>query len=175
MTDNNNSNSADASSEKKANNDSTDSSIKKKANKHGKYLYLKHPCLSHNHSLDFSRIENWPVTTDAACEELVTMFQTHSVNPIPAYNMHGYLIHPLSYRKQLAGATVELHFELSHWSMKGRNGEASCDTYAADIVAICVLAPPKPILVTLCKCKVFDKLDPFASPSPCKKAHLMTL
>ena len=33
----------------------------------------------HGHLLDFSRIGNWPVTTDAAREELA-MLQTHSVN-----------------------------------------------------------------------------------------------
>lgn len=131
--------------------------------------------LSHNCSSDFSCIENWPVTTDAAREELATMFQTHSVNPVPAYDMHGLLIHLLSYRNRLAGATVELHFEVSHWSMKGRTGEPSCDIYAADMVAIRVLVPPKPILVTPRKRKVFDKLDPFASPSPRKKARIFTL
>jgi hypothetical protein len=131
--------------------------------------------LSQNRASDFSRIENWPITTDAAHEELAIMFQTHSVNPVPAYNMHGHLIHPLSYRNRLAGAIVELHIELSHWSMKGRTGEPSCDTYAADIVAIHVLVPPKPILVTPRKWKVFDKLDPFASPSSHKMAHLFTL
>ena len=55
--------------------------------------------------------------------------------------------------------------------MEGRNGEVSCDTYAADIVVIRVLVPPKPMLVTPRKRKAFDKLDPFASPSPQKKAH----
>lgn len=130
---------------------------------------------SHNHLSDFRHIENWPVTTDAAREELLTMLQTHSVNPVPAYDMHGYLIDPLSYRNRLAGAIVELHFELSHWSMKGRAGEASCDTYAADIVVIRVLVPPRPTLVTPRKRKVFDKLDPFASPSPRKKPRLMSL
>ena len=112
---------------------------------------------------------------DAAHEEISTMLTTHVVNPIPAYDMHGYLIPPNMYHNHLAGAIVELHFELTHWSMKGRNGEASCDTYAADIIAIHVLILPKPTLVTPRKRKVFDKLDPFASPSPRKKALMMTL
>ena len=103
------------------------------------------------------------------------MLNTHSINPIPAYDMHGHLIHPLSYCNQLAGAIVEFHFELSHWSMKGQNGELSCDTYAADIVAIHILVPLKPTLVTPHKCKVYDKMDPFASPSPYKKACIMSL
>jgi hypothetical protein len=103
------------------------------------------------------------------------MLDTYSVNPIPAYDMHGHLIHPLSYRSRLSGAVVELHFELSHWSMRGRNGEPSCDTFAADMVAIRVLVPPKPTLVTPRKRKVYDKMDPFASPSPSKKARIMSL
>ena len=99
------------------------------------------------------------------------MLNMHIVNPIPAYDMHRYLIPPNLYRSHLAGAIIELHFELTHWLMKGRNGEVSCDTYAADIVVICVLILLKPTLVTPRKRKVFDKLDPFASPSPQKKAR----
>jgi hypothetical protein len=123
----------------------------------------------------FTLIKNWLITTDAAHEELVNMLNTHSVNPIPAYDMHGHLIHPLSYHSQLSGAVIELYFELSHWSMRGQNGEPSCDTFAADMVAIHVLVLPKPTLVTLHKCKVYDKMDPFASPSPSKKAWIMSL
>ena len=111
------------------------------------------------------------VTDYKSNKELLTVLNMHIVNPIPAYDMHGYLIPPNLYRSHLAGAVVELHFELTHWLMKGRNGEVSCDTYAADIVVIRVLVLPKPMLVTPRKRKVFDKLDPFASPSPRKKAH----
>ena len=103
------------------------------------------------------------------------MVETHSVNPVPAYDMHGILIPPTLYRNRLSGATVELHFEVTHWAMKGRNGKASSDTYVADIVAIRVLVPPKPTLVTPRKRKIYDRMDPFASPSPRKKARLLTL
>ncbi|KAG6824516.1 hypothetical protein H0H92_006634 [Tricholoma furcatifolium] len=120
----------------------------------------------------WTKIENWPVNSDAARDELASMTDTHCVNPIPAYDMHRYIIHPTFYRTCLVGAIVELNFELTHWAMKSRNSEAACDTYTADIVAVHVLVPPKPTVITPRKRKVFHKMDPLSSPSPIKKPRL---
>jgi hypothetical protein len=120
------------------------------------------------------KIENWPAQSEAAQTELQAMVDSHQINPIPAYDMHGHLIHPMFYRNRLLGAVVELHFELTHWSMKGKNDEPGCDTYTADVVAIRVLVPPKPTLVTPRKRKVYHRMDPLESPSPAKKRRTCT-
>ena len=103
------------------------------------------------------------------------MLTMHSINPVPVYDMHGHLVSPNFYRNRLVGAIVELHFELTHWAVKGWNDSASCDTYTADVIAIHVLVPPKPVNVTPRKQKIYDKMDPFASPSPHKKICMLDL
>lgn len=79
--------------------------------------------------------------------------------------MHGGLIDPHFYRSRLSGALVEMHFELTHWSMRGKNDEAGRDTYTADVVALCVLVPPKPVVVTPKKRKPLANIDPMESPT----------
>lgn len=79
--------------------------------------------------------------------------------------MHGDLIDPHFYRSRLCGAIVEMHFELTHWSMRGRNEESGRDTYTADVSALRVLVPPKAISVTPKKRKAVAKMDPMESPS----------
>ena len=97
---------------------------------------------------------NWPVAQEAAKQVLKTIVDMHHMVPIPAYDMQGHLIAFFQYCSCLAGAVVELHFELSHLSIGGKETEPSFDTYIADVAQIWVLIPPKPWVVTLMKCKV---------------------
>ena len=109
---------------------------------------------------------NWPVSNSAAAAALEEMRGKYYVVPIPAYDMHGELIHPSFYRRRLEGALVALRFTLTHWSIgKGTNG---ADVYSADIVNIRVLAPPKPTLVTPRKRGKVPTFDPM-SPLPLDK------
>ncbi|KIL54711.1 hypothetical protein M378DRAFT_18628 [Amanita muscaria Koide BX008] len=110
-------------------------------------------------------IENWPVQTHAALEALPGLCATHKVVAVPAYDMHGHLIHPSFYRSRLVGAVVELGFELTHWSMKAKGEEEACDTFAADLVTLRVIVPPKPVRVTPRKRRVVHKLDPLEAPT----------
>ena len=114
-------------------------------------------------------IEKWPVFQEAAIEGLKGIVTTHRVVPIPAYDMHGHLIAPHQYRLRLEGAVVEMHFELNHWSISGKDNEPNTDTYSADVSQIRVLIPPKPRLVTPTKRKVLRRIDPLESPT--KKRH----
>ena len=67
--------------------------------------------------------------------------------------MQGHLIAPFQYCSHLEGAVVELHFELSHWSIGGKETEPSSDTYVADVTQIQILIPFKPQVVMPTKCK----------------------
>jgi hypothetical protein len=110
-------------------------------------------------------IANWPVAQEAAKQALKMIVDTHRVVPIPAYDMQGHLIAPIQYRSRLEGAVVELHFELSHWSIGGKETEPSSDTYVADVTQIRVLVPPKPRVVTPTKRKVLRRIDLLESPT----------
>ena len=115
---------------------------------------------------DTLTIDNWPVQSEAAIEALKDMKGRYHVVPIPAYDMHGELIHPSFYRRRLEGALVAVHFTLTHWAIK--SGTVGSDVYTSDIVNIRVLAPPKPNLVTLRKCGKVPAFDPM-SPVPAEK------
>ncbi|KIM59159.1 hypothetical protein SCLCIDRAFT_1217936, partial [Scleroderma citrinum Foug A] len=49
--------------------------------------------------------------------ELQELSATHCVIPVPAYDVKGNLIKPDTYRHSLEDAIVELHFNLTHWSI----------------------------------------------------------
>jgi hypothetical protein len=113
-------------------------------------------------------ISGWPAYYPWAEEELKAMVNSHHVNYLEAYNMHGWLIEPRSYQKYLRGALVQIHFMLTHWSIGGKPPKPSCDTFAADIYSIRVLVPPVSYgqLVTPRKRKFLktDPLTPDISP-----------
>ncbi|KAG1858505.1 hypothetical protein F4604DRAFT_1684915 [Suillus subluteus] len=69
-------------------------------------------------------IKNWPTFSNAARGGLEGIKTTHRVVLIPAYDMKG--------------ATIELHFTLTHWSIHPKRGDGTSgiDTYTADIVMI---------------------------------------
>jgi hypothetical protein len=112
------------------------------------------------------RIEIWPVLHEAARAEIQEMHATHCVVPIPAYNLEGELIKPQSYRRTLEGALVELYFNLTHWSIAGRDRILGSDVYTADVFMIRVLAPPRATLaMTPWKRKINLFVEPGSSPT----------
>ena len=50
---------------------------------------------------------------------------------------------PAAYRRCLENALVELHFNLSHWSITGKKGLPGNDVFTADVHLIRVIAPPR--------------------------------
>ncbi|KAF9233413.1 hypothetical protein BU15DRAFT_80120 [Melanogaster broomeanus] len=81
-------------------------------------------------------LDDWPVHSEGARNALDDMKNTHRAVPLAAYDVHDHLIPPTSYRQQLQGALVEVHFDLSHSAFKGK------DRYTADIHSICVITVP---------------------------------
>ncbi|KAG2095412.1 hypothetical protein BD769DRAFT_1678335 [Suillus cothurnatus] len=113
-------------------------------------------------------IKNWPTFNDAAKGGLENIKKTHRVVPIPAYNMKGNLIDPRQYRRALEGATVELHFTLTHWSFPAKADQPASmgvDTYTGDIVMIRVISPPIYTPGTPSKRTVSRFFDPNQSPT----------
>ena len=100
------------------------------------------------------------------CTQRAADLSPSSVIPIPAYDMHAYLINLTWYHNWLQGATVEFHFELTHWGMY-RNG---VNQYCANVVAICVLVSPKPQVVIPKKWKVLHMIYPLEYPT--KRTHI---
>jgi hypothetical protein len=72
-------------------------------------------------------------------EELEKMKTTHCIIPLPVYNQNGGLIPPSEYHNQLAGAVVELYFNLRHWTIAPKGDQHLCDVYVTDISSISVL------------------------------------
>ena len=103
------------------------------------------------------------------------MVDTHRVNYLEAYDMHGRLIEPSRYRSHLQGAIVQVHFTLTHWSIGERKrGEVlmpACDTFAADIYSMRVLIPPQnhgPVTPRKRKFYKSDPMTPDISPKKFK-------
>lgn len=89
------------------------------------------------------------------------------VVPIPAYDMHGDLLHPNSYRTHLEGSLAIVRFNMVHWAIRNKSGPNS-DVYIAEIVYIRVLSPPRPIPATPRKRGIVPAFDPM-SPRPANK------
>lgn len=66
------------------------------------------------------------------------MKDTHDVNILPAYDVHGDLIPPASYADKLSGATCAIQFRVSHWPISKKTE----DTFVGDIEKIEVLVEP---------------------------------
>lgn len=90
------------------------------------------------------RLQNIPVRSKAAKDELVKMRDTFVFNPLPAYDVNGDRISPADYESALRGATVLVTFTLTHYHFKQSGTREASDTFVADIVKIRVLAPPAP-------------------------------
>ncbi|KAF7984151.1 hypothetical protein HWV62_16808 [Athelia sp. TMB] len=114
----------------------------------------------------------WPAFYDQAKEALATMKDTHNVNYLEAYDMHGRLIFPREYRTVLSGALAQIHFTLSHWSISGK-GRIPSDVFAADVYSIRVLVPPKSRGGVTPRKRKFQNLDPMTpdiSPKKLRKS-----
>lgn len=74
------------------------------------------------------------------------MKETHTFNPLPAYDIDGNLILPKDYDRRLRCATVALSFTVRHYaiSYRGSDSSAGTDMYVADVVKIRVLKAPAP-------------------------------
>ena len=103
------------------------------------------------------------------------MVDTHRVNYLEAYDMHGRLIEPSRYRRHLQGAMVQMHFTLTHWSIdqkkKGQVLVPACDTFAADIYSMRVLIPRQnhgPVTPRKRKFYKSDPMTPDISPKKFK-------
>ncbi|PSR82943.1 hypothetical protein PHLCEN_2v5913 [Hermanssonia centrifuga] len=84
-------------------------------------------------------IEDWPVHGENAKAALETMKDKYFVVPIPAYNMHGDLIHLTFYRRRLEGALVAVRFTLTHWAIGNKDAGTGSNVFTADIINLCVL------------------------------------
>ncbi|KAF9237397.1 hypothetical protein BU15DRAFT_76109 [Melanogaster broomeanus] len=88
------------------------------------------------HKSTYYDLDDWPAHSEGARNALDDMKSTHRAVPLAAYDVHDHLIPPTSYRQQLQGALVEIHFDLSYSAFKGK------DTFTADIHSICVITVP---------------------------------
>ncbi|KAJ7331383.1 hypothetical protein DFH08DRAFT_1021489 [Mycena albidolilacea] len=93
---------------------------------------------------DIESIENWPVNNENARKAATELKKNHRIIPLPAYDIHGNLIHPTQYRDTLKGAVVRVTVLLKHWSITAKDNVNGRDTYTADIENLRVLvAAPK--------------------------------
>jgi hypothetical protein len=56
---------------------------------------------------------NWPVA-ERCKPQFEDLMQTHTINPLPAYDLDRKLIPPAQYESKLCGAVVEVHFAFFH-------------------------------------------------------------
>ncbi|KAF8546827.1 hypothetical protein OG21DRAFT_1490782 [Imleria badia] len=106
-------------------------------------------------------LDKWPVHNDIATLELERMKGSYCAVPIPAYNIANHLIHPATYRRELQGALVEIHFTLSHCAFKNK------DTFTADVHTLQVLRAPHTVssIVKHCLPSSFERPSPSATCS----------
>jgi len=102
------------------------------------------------------KIENWPADSAAIKAALVAMHNSHTVNPVPAYDRDGELILPQRYKASLRGAVVTVRFTLTHWSIGRRGDDSAVDVYVPNLHSMRVLIPPK----AKCKISLTDTWSP---------------
>ncbi|KAJ3511696.1 hypothetical protein NLJ89_g3949 [Agrocybe chaxingu] len=117
---------------------------------------------------DEFKIKNWPAVHVAARDALRDMVNTHRVNPIPAYDVHGTLLPPSTYRSALEGSVARIHFNLRHWAFPATSSSKASNTFVADITYMRVLIPPKVNVTSPRKRKVSRK-DSHAQGTPSPK------
>jgi len=91
--------------------------------------------------VDVAYTRAWPTSTPEAAEALAAAAETHSVNPLPAYDQNGVLVEPLQYNRRLDGATVIIRFELYHYLIRNK-GKPAVDTFSARVVQLRIVLPP---------------------------------
>ncbi|THG95597.1 hypothetical protein EW026_g6079 [Hermanssonia centrifuga] len=130
---------------------------------------------AHKGNIPFAlTIEDWPVHGEDAKAALETMKDKYFVVPIPAYDMHGDLIHPTFYRRRLEGALVAVCFTLTHWAIGNKDAGTSSNVFTADIINLHVLVTPRPTVVTPRKRGRVPAFDPM-SPRPANKTPAASL
>ncbi|KAI6012171.1 hypothetical protein BKA83DRAFT_4131074 [Pisolithus microcarpus] len=93
-------------------------------------------------------------------EELYPLQKTHCMLPLCAHGLDGYIMSPVTYKKNLKNVIIKLHFNLWHWPISPKNGSQGKHSFTAKIVAICVLIlPPTPVSSSLQKRKIPGYLD----------------
>ena len=119
--------------------------------------------------VDVAYTRAWPTSTPEAAAALAAASETHSVNPLPAYDLNGVLLEPGHYTKRLDGATVIIRFELNHFLIRKKD-KASVDTFSARVVQLrIILPPPGHSPATPRKKKVLPRDDYFGSFTPTKR------
>lgn len=71
-----------------------------------------------------------------------SLVKTHRVDPIAVYDVHGDIIAPNEYHKQLQNALVTIRFTLKHWTIG--DAKTASDVYTADLQQLSVIEPPPP-------------------------------
>lgn len=66
----------------------------------------------------FLTIQGWPATSGFK-ERALDCETTHSIVPLPAYDLDGEIIHPTQYERKLPGAIVEAVFHLVSYCING--------------------------------------------------------
>jgi len=121
--------------------------------------------------IDVAYTRAWPTSTPEAASALAAASETHSVNPLPAYDLNGVLVDPQQYTRRLDGATVIIRFELNHYLIRSK-GQPSIDTFSARVVQLrVILPPPGASPVTPRKKKILPRDDYFGSFTPTKRGR----
>jgi hypothetical protein len=93
---------------------------------------------------DMESIDNWPINNESTRKAATELKKNHRIIPLPAYDIHGNLIHPTQYWDTLKGAVVWVTVLLKHWSITTKDNVNGRDTYTTDIENLRVLvAAPK--------------------------------
>ncbi|KAL1762117.1 hypothetical protein FB107DRAFT_268406 [Schizophyllum commune] len=59
-------------------------------------------------------IRGWPLRTERARADIIPLFDTHTICPLPAYDEDGMILSPMEYEAALPGALVNVMFTLRH-------------------------------------------------------------
>jgi hypothetical protein len=80
-----------------------------------------------------------PIDTEDDLFRYIPLMTTHNIQPIPAYDIRGDLIHPSEYEEKLAGTIARVCFSIVHYNVKQKN------IHHAILRDITVLCPPTTI------------------------------
>ena len=86
-----------------------------------------------------SSVSQWPSNSLASAYAMHVIQHSHVVNILPAYDRDNKLIPLERYRKDLAGAMVEIKFSLSHRIIPAGPERPGYDEYSANIINLRVL------------------------------------
>ncbi|KAI5825101.1 hypothetical protein K523DRAFT_251827 [Schizophyllum commune Tattone D] len=90
----------------------------------------------------FFNIHNWPVNTEEAKAALPTLFDTHTVTPLPAFDMDEQIVDPVEYRSELIGALALVSMRIVGWNI-GETHRFRCEITNIDVLRGPVVEPAK--------------------------------